>query len=318
MKKYFTLVLKGIGMGAANVIPGVSGGTIALLTGIYEELIDSIKSLDLKAIRLFFTADFKGFATYINLGFLVAVFAGVGTSIFSLARVLDYLFVNYPVYIWAFFFGLILGSVYFVARTINKWSISGVCIFLAGTLFAIAITVLNPATENSAYWYLFVCGIVAVCSMLLPGLSGSFVLILMGNYQLVMIDAVNSFNMKVLIPLMIGAVFGLIAFSHFLSWIFKKFRDQTLALLTGFILGSLAILWPWKNSFDVDGNVIAINKFGAFIDNQSNIIQDVKVYGFQQTVPESFDFVLLIATGLILLGIISILTIEKFAEGKTK
>lgn len=316
--KYLTLVLKGIGMGAANVIPGVSGGTIALVTGIFEELIDSIKSLDLKAIRLLFSGNFKEFADYINLGFLVAVFAGVGTSIFSLARVLDYLFVNYPVYIWAFFFGLILGSVYFVAKTINKWSISVVFTFLAGTFIAIAISVLHPAAENNAYWYVFVCGIVAVCSMILPGLSGSFVLILMGNYQLIMIDAVNTLNMKVLIPLIIGAVFGLIAFSHILSWILKKFKDQTLALLTGFILGSLAILWPWKNSFDIDGAVIIINKFGAFIDSQGNIIQDVSVYGYRQIVPESFNSIVLVAIGLILLGIVSIWAIEKFAERKSE
>ena len=305
-------------MGAANVIPGVSGGTVALITEIFEELIDSIKSLDLKAIRLLFTGNFKKFANYINLGFLVTLFAGIGIGIFSLARVLDYLFVNYPVYIWAFFFGLILDSVYFMAKTINKWRISVIFTFLAGTFFAVVISVLHPATANSAYWYLFICGIVAICSMILPGLSGSFVLILMGNYQLVMIDAVNTFNMKVLIPLMIGAGFGLIAFSHVLSWILKKFKDQTLALLTGFILGSLAILWPWKNSFDIDGNVITINRFGAFIDSQGNVIHDIKVYGYRQILPESFDSVVLVATGLILLGIISMWIVEKFAERKNE
>jgi len=266
MKNTISLILKGIAMGAANVIPGVSGGTIALVTGIFEKLINSIKSLDLKAAKLLFTGKFKEFAAHINLGFLVSVFVGVGLSIYSLAFVLDYLFTNYKIFIWAYFFGLILGSVYFVGKTIQKWKISVVLIFIIGTTVAVSISLLSPATENDAIWYLFICGIVAVCSMILPGLSGSFVLILMGNYQLVMLDAVKELNIKLLAPVVVGAGVGLMAFSHILSWLFKKFKDQTIALLTGFILGSLITLWPWKESFDEAGQLITINKFGAYVD----------------------------------------------------
>lgn len=318
MKNFITLVLKGVAMGAANVIPGVSGGTIALITGIFEKLIDSIKSLDLKAVRLLFTGKFKALSEHINFWFLVAVFLGVGISIFSLAWVLNFLFINYPVYIWAYFFGLILASVYFVGKTIGKWSWSVIISFIVGTAAALTISLLTPATENDSLWYLLVCGVVAVCSMILPGLSGSFVLLLMGNYQLVMIEAVKDVNIKVLLPVAVGAVAGLIAFSHFLSWLFKKFKDQTIAVLTGFILGSLAILWPWKHSFDINGDILPIDEFGAFIDTDGKILEDIKVFGYKQYLPDSFPLVIIIAVGFMIIGILSIWLIEKFAATKSK
>ena len=191
MKKYISLFFKGMGMGAANVIPGVSGGTIALITGIFEKLIASIKAFDLTAIKLFFTGKFKQFAQHVNLDFLIAVFLGVAVSIFSVARLFAFLFDNYPVYIWSFFFGLILASVYFVGKTVERWNAGVVISFIAGTAIAVIISVMKPATENSSLIYLLICGVVATCSMILPGLSGSFVLILMGNYRLIMIDSVN-------------------------------------------------------------------------------------------------------------------------------
>jgi len=175
------------------------------------------------------------------------LFAGVGFAIISLARIFDFLFKDYPVYIWSYFFGLILASVYFVGKTVSKWTAGTVISFLIGSAIAIALTFMNPATENSGFLYLILCGVAAVCSMILPGLSGSFVLILMGNYQLVAIDAINNLRFEILLPVLIGAVFGLLGFSYLLSWIFKRFRDLTIALLTGFILGSLGIIWPWKN-----------------------------------------------------------------------
>lgn len=238
--------LKGMAMGAANVIPGVSGGTIALITGIFERLINAIKSFDINALQLLLKGRFREFARHIDLVFLVALFTGIGVAIISLARLFKFLFAYYPVYIWAFFFGLVMASVYYVAKTINRWTLSVVISFIVGTACAIFISVLTPACENSSMIYLMVCGVVAICSMILPGLSGSFVLILMGNYQLVMINAVSELNVRVLLPVALGAGVGLVAFSHFLSWLLKKFHNQTIAVLSGFILGSLGILWPWK------------------------------------------------------------------------
>ncbi len=250
MKEYLVYFLKGLGMGIANIIPGVSGGTIALITGIFERMIDALKSFDLLAIKLLFIGKWKAFAGRTDLYFLLAVFSGALLAIVLLARIFGFLFKEYPVYIWSFFFGLILASVYFVGKAVERWRFTVYLFFLLGTLIALMFTFLTPATENSNFWYLILCGLVAVCSMILPGLSGSFVLILMGNYQLVAIDAINNRDLAVLFPVFIGVVLGLVSFSHLLSWVFKNFRDQTIAALTGFILGSLGIIWPWKHPIE--------------------------------------------------------------------
>ncbi|MGD2036203.1 MAG: DUF368 domain-containing protein [Bacteroidales bacterium] len=299
LKEYLSLVFKGVGMGAANVIPGVSGGTIALITGIFEELIDSIKSFDLKAIKLFFTGRFGEFAKHVNLGFLISVFLGIGISIYSLAWLLKYLFEKYPVYVWAFFFGLILASVYFVGKTVHKWNLGVIFTFLTGTAIAVYISVVKPAAENDAFYYLVLCGVVAVCSMILPGLSGSFILILMGNYQLVMIDAVSDLNLTVLIPVVLGAGGGLIAFSHFLSWIYKKYRDLTISVLTGFILGSLSILWPWQTAIT------------ETITGRDGTLEQI-ITGYKKELPGDVHEIL-IASVICLIGIISIWLVEKYA-----
>ncbi len=316
MKETIGLFFKGIGMGAANVIPGVSGGTIALITGIFEKLINSIKSFNLTAIRLLFTGKFKDFASHVNLGFLAAVLSGVVVSIISLAKLFGFLFTNFPIYIWAYFFGLILASVYFVGKTIHKWSAYTIIMFVLGTAVAIGLTILKPASENSSFLYLIVCGVIAACSMILPGLSGSFVLILLGNYELVMINAVNERDFLILLPVVIGAGIGLLAFSNFLSWIFKKFKDQTIALLTGFILGSLSILWPWKHAFNSANQLLEVNKFGAFIDSQGDILEHVKPFNYQQILPDNFNSVVFWAIGFILIGMVSIWILEKIAESK--
>jgi putative membrane protein len=219
--KYINFFLKGFGMGSANVIPGVSGGTIALITGIFERIINAIKSFDGVAIKLIFKGKIRELIKHTDLYFLISIFLGMVVSIISLARLLDFLFTNYPIYVWAYFFGLILASVYFVGKTIDKLNISVIITFILGTIIAIAISVLNPAAQNESFFYLILCGVVAICSMILPGLSGSFILILMGNYELVMIDAVNNFDLKILFPVLIGAILGLVVFSHFLSWIYK-------------------------------------------------------------------------------------------------
>ncbi len=302
MKEYFSLFLKGVAMGTANIIPGVSGGTIALIVGIFERLINAIKSFNLIAFKLLLKGDFKGFARHTDLAFLVVLFAGVGFAIVSLARIFDFLFHAYPVYIWSYFFGLILASVYFVGKTVSKWTTSAILSFAVGALIAIAMVFMNPATENSNFFYLILCGVAAVCSMILPGLSGSFVLILMGNYQLVAIDSINNLRLDILLPVMIGAAFGLLGFSYLLSWIFKKFRDQTIALLTGFILGSLGIIWPWKRAIhmiDAAGDMI-IKKGEPVVERYMMILPQLNLEFF-------------IAVFIVILGIASIWIIEKQA-----
>lgn len=282
-------------VGLANIIPGVSGGTIALITGIFERLINSIKSFGIGTLKLFLRGKFKEFAKVTDLYFLVTLFGGVITAIVLLAKIFDFLFTQYPVYIWSFFFGLILASVYFVGNTVEKWKPTVILSFILGTIIAIMFTFLTPATQNDNFFYLILCGVVAVCSMILPGLSGSFVLILMGNYQLVAIDAINNRDLDILFPVIIGAIGGLVAFSHLLSWVFSKYKDQTIAILTGFILGSLGIIWPWKTP---------INEiFG----------DKVKVIGYDYFWPD-LNMEFLIAIVIILIGIISIWIMEKSAR----
>ncbi len=298
VSSFIKTALKGAAMGAANVIPGVSGGTIALITGIFERLIDAIKSFNGKAIQLLLKRDFKALAEHIDLYFLIALFTGVGLAVISLARLFDYLFINYPIYIWAFFFGLVLASVYFVGKTIKSWSTSVVISLIIGTAIAVSFTVLTPASQNDSFLYLILCGVIAICSMILPGLSGSFVLILLGNYQLVMIDAINNLSIKVLLPVALGAGVGLIAFSHFLSWLLKKYHNQTIALLTGFIAGSLGILYPWKKAIT--------EQFG----------DKIKTIDYSYYLPElnsEFYFAVL----FIILGIASI-SITEFLANKKK
>lgn len=306
---FLALILKGMGMGAANVIPGVSGGTIALITGIFEPLIDALKSFNAQAIKLLFSGKWKEFAEHIKLRFLIGVFSGIAISILTLAKLLDYLFENFPVLVWAFFFGLIIASVYSVGRTISRWNTSVWISFITGTAVALAIALFKPAQENNQLYYLFICGIVAICSMILPGLSGSFVLVLMGNYQLVMIDAVNNLDLGIILPVGLGAIIGLLAFSHLLSWILKKYKNQTISSLTGFMLGSLLILWPWKEavySMDSSGNPL-ISRSGELLEE-----------GYTYLLPQFSDIQTWIALSCILVGIISILGIEYFAKAKTQ
>ena len=297
MNQYIANFLKGIGVGSANVIPGVSGGTIALITGIFERLINALKSCNLTAIKLFFTGKFKEFAQHIDLWFLASVGCGVIVAILSIARLFEFLFAEYPIYLWSFFFGMILVSIYYVGITIEKFNWKVVLSFIIGTAFALFIAFGTPAKENSNILYLIICGAVATCSMILPGLSGSFVLVLMGNYQLIMIDAANDLNLGILLPVAIGGVVGLLAFSHLLSWIFKNYRDITIAVLTGFILGSMPIIWPWKND--------VITYFGS----------EAKVTGYEYYFPE-FNIEFATAFVIILIGAALIVLTEKMAKKK--
>ncbi|MBR5781090.1 MAG: DUF368 domain-containing protein [Bacteroidales bacterium] len=295
MNQYISNFIKGIGVGSANVIPGVSGGTIALITGIFERLINALKSFNLTAIKLFFSGKFKEFAQHTDLWFLASVGAGVVTAILSIARLFEFLFAEYPIYLWSFFFGMILVSIYYVGITIKKFNWKVLLSFVIGTAIALFIAFGTPAKENSNFIYLMICGAVATCSMILPGLSGSFVLVLMGNYQLIMIDAVNDLNLKILFPVAVGGVVGLLAFSHLLSWIFKNYRDITIAMLTGFILGSMPIIWPWKND--------VITYFGS----------ECKVTGYDYYLPE-FNIEFAIALVILLIGAALIVLTEKMAK----
>ncbi|MGQ1889697.1 DUF368 domain-containing protein [Thermophagus sp. OGC60D27] len=299
LNKTISHFLKGVAMGAANVIPGVSGGTIALITGIFIRLINTIKAFDSKALNILLHGQFKAFARHTDLAFLSALFAGIAVAIISLARLLEFLFLNYPTYVWSFFFGLVLASVYFVGKTVKNWHLGAIFTFLAGAAIAVTISVLTPASENSSFIYLMLCGIVAICSMILPGLSGSFVLVLMGNYQLVMIDAVNHFDLGILIPVALGAIIGLLLFSRFLSWLISRFPDSTIALLSGFILGSLGILWPWKDEIT--------RTFG----------DKTKVVGYDWFLPE-VNTQLFFALLFLILGILSIAITEIWAGKKEK
>ncbi len=306
MKEYLSYFLKGMAVGIANIIPGVSGGTIALITGIFERLIDAIKSFDITAFRLLLSGRWKLFVERTDFYFLVTLFAGVAVAIITLARLFDFLFHHYPVYIWAFFFGLVLASVYYVGKTVEKWKMSVVLSFLVGTAVAVAVSVINPAKENDSFLYLLLCGVVAVCSMILPGLSGSFVLILMGNYQLVAIQAINNMDLSVIIPVGIGAVVGLVAFSHVLSWVFKRYKDQTIAMLTGFILGSLSILWPWKEA------VYLKNAAGDFVMKHGEKV----VAKYSVVFPESFNTEVMLGFLFMVLGYFTIVFVEKMAQSK--
>jgi putative membrane protein len=303
MKEIISLIIKGIAMGTANVIPGVSGGTIALITGVFERLINAIKSFNITALKLLFSGKIKDFIKYTDLLFLIYLFSGVGIAIISIAHLFKYLFINYPVYLWSFFFGLVLSSVYFVGRTIKRWNLSVIITFVIGTVIAITISTLTPASENSSFLYLLLCGVVAVCSMILPGLSGSFVLILLGNYQLVMIDAVNNMRIDILIPIVIGAGVGLIAFSHILSWLLKTYHNHTISMLTGFILGSLGILWPWKTDI--------IQTFG----------EKTKTIGYDWFLPkinsELFIAIIIMILGIIVIGITEYLGNKNTTQDKS-
>jgi putative membrane protein len=301
MKKYITLVFNGALMGAANVIPGVSGGTMALLTGIFEPLIDAIKSFDTTALKLLFSRRFKEFAEHTHLEFLIPVGIGIVISILSIARLLEYLFVHQAVYVWSFFFGLILASVYFVGKRIKRFTIPVLGFFVFGTVLAASIAFMEPAAENASFPYLFFCGVVAICSMILPGLSGSYVLLLMGNYQLVMIEGVNSLSISILLPIAIGAGVGLLLFARFLSWVFKKFHDRTVSLLTGFVFGSLAVLWPWKEA------VIKIFQDGD--------VMKEKITGYTYNLPELNSGTLL-ALAVMAIGVITIIAVETSVSRK--
>ena len=248
MKKtnYILLFFKGIAMGAADVIPGVSGGTIAFITGIYERLINAIKSINFANLKLLLKGKFKEFWKNVDGTFIAFLLCGIAVSFLSLAKLMTYLIENQPIVVWAFFSGLIIASTIFIARDV-KWNLKSVLAFLFFTVAAFFITSPenSPLNTNGEYWYIFLCGAIAICAMILPGISGSFILVLLGQY-LFMMKALAEFKFLIIGTFLCGAAIGIVLFSHILSWFFKNFKNITLAALTGFMFGSLNKIWPWK------------------------------------------------------------------------
>lgn len=232
-------------MGTADVIPGVSGGTIAFITGIYDELIRSIRSFDAEALRLLFRLEWRKLWQHVNGGFLLAVLSGVATSLISLASLMTYLLEHQPIPVWSFFFGLILVSSPLIFREIDRWTTSVWVSLVLGGVVAYVITVMSPAKTPDNLLFIFFCGALAICAMILPGISGAFILLLIGKYQY-MLDALRGLDIPVILVFVSGCVIGLISFSHVLSWLLSRHRPVTLALLAGFMLGSLNKVWPWK------------------------------------------------------------------------
>ena len=239
------IVLKGMAMGAADVVPGVSGGTIAFITGIYQELIDSIKSIGLNTLKLLFTFRLASFWKAVNGNFLLSVLLGIGVSIFSLAKITTFLLLNHPILVWAFFFGLVLASTWFVLKGVGAWNWKTVAGFVSGIGVAFYITIAIPMQTPESLPFIFLYGAIAICAMILPGISGSFILVLLDKY-FYMMDAIKELKFTVMITFIGGAAVGIVSFARILSFLLRRYHDLTIAILSGFMLGSLNKVWPWK------------------------------------------------------------------------
>lgn len=306
-KQYGLLYLKGMGMGAADVVPGVSGGTIAFLTGIYEELLYSIKSVGPASVKVLLTQGPKAFWTSINGTFLLVLMLGIATSIVSLARVITFLLASYPTLLWSFFFGLILVSSLYMAKQIKGWGGVNVMSLLVGAATAYTITVISPTEIDATPIALFVAGSIAICAMILPGISGSFILLLLGMYSHV-IGAIKGFDIGILMIFAAGCVTGLLLFSRFLSWLLARYHEATMALLTGFMLGSLNKVWPWKQTL-----TWRTNSHGIEVPlTQENLTP------FQYAEIAGNDPQLLFCLGLAALAIVFVLFVERVANRKVR
>jgi putative membrane protein len=302
LKDYILLFLKGMGMGGADIIPGVSGGTIAFITGIYEELLDSIKSFDKGAIQLLLSGRFADFWKHINGKFLIILFGGIFMSILSFAKLIHYLLNHHPIELWSFFFGLIIISALLVTRQIKKWSLIVVLAGLFGIVIAYFITSATPATTPDNYFFIFISGAVAICAMILPGISGSFILLILGKYEFI-IESVKDMNLLVILVFGIGCAVGLLSFSRFVSWLLHNYHNITVALLAGFMLGSLNKIWPWKETLTT-----RINSKGEVVPL---IQQNISPIAYMEKVGEPL---ILNAILFFALGILIIIAIEKIAQ----
>lgn len=305
-KEYLFLVLKGMGMGAADVVPGVSGGTIAFITGIYEELIETINRVNFATIQILFKAGIKPFWKALNGNFLIGLFAGIFISIVSLAKLITYLLETHPIAIWSFFFGLVLASIPLVAKSVRNWSGSRYFGFAAGAIIAYLITDLPPVEDPGATWYLFVSGMIAICAMILPGISGSFILLLLGSYSTVL-QAVNDRDLLSIGIFGSGCILGILAFSRFLKWMFNRYHDVTIAILSGFLLGSLNKIWPWKNTLEY-----FTKHKGEPNEQQVALIQENILPSTYESLT-GLDSQLMVAIALAVVGMLIIFLMDRFA-----
>lgn len=301
-KDYISLFIKGLYMGSANKVPGVSGGMIAMVTGIYEEFIYSLQKINRKALYLLWNRRFNSFFNYINIRFQLAVNLGSATAYFTVSLLLDYLIAYYPIRVWSLFFGLILGSIYYISKSVSLWNWKTMGMTALGTAVGLCISFINPLPPNDSLIFIFFCGVIGVSGMTLPGFSGSFMLMLLGNYVLLMVDSVNnlfhvitstlqgdfswSFDpnrihlLQIVVVFTTGSIIGMVSFSHILGYLLKRYHNGVTALLIGFITGSLGVVWPWKTPLykssksgqplvDALGNKILIT-FHRFIPNELN------------------------------------------------
>ncbi|WP_204344993.1 DUF368 domain-containing protein [Psychroserpens algicola] len=323
-KDYIILLLKGVAMGAADAVPGVSGGTIALISGIYEELITTIGNVNLSLFKTLRKEGFKAFWNQLNGNFLLALLSGIGISFILFMRIAKYLLEQHPILIWSFFFGLIIASIYFVGKQIKTWNIASIISVVLGTVIAYYISTLPSLGANNSPYFLLIAGAIAICAMILPGISGSFILVILGAYK-TLSDALHDFDVKKIAIFMTGAVIGLLSFSRILKWLFKNYYNTTLALLTGFIIGSLNKVWPWKKTISVlDSNSGDIVDFISISDlgNLSIYQKGINDFETYKTVVEksiwpsaySGDSQTWAAIALMIFGFLTIFILEKIGN----
>lgn len=305
--RLITVYFRGMAMGAADVVPGVSGGTVAFITGIYEELIHSLKAIDLAALKILFRQGPLACWQAINGNFLLALGLGILTSIASLARLIVYLLDAHPLLVWAFFFGLIVASSLYIARQIAQWRWSTIIAITVGALLAIAIAQIKPAELPPELWIVFLAGAVAICAMVLPGISGSFILVLMGMYRHIM-GAIEEFNWLLLVVFMAGCGVGLLSFVHLLSWLLRRFHDWVMAVLTGFLAGSLYMVWPWKE----------VVSFYQNSKGQSLALQQSNVWPSVYQSATGLDPQTLACVFFAAVGVIVVLILEQFGQKTVK
>ncbi|MGJ8745144.1 DUF368 domain-containing protein [Polaribacter sp.] len=289
IKDYVVIGLKGMAMGAADVVPGVSGGTIAFISGIYEELLSSISSFNFGILKTLKKDGFKVAWQQVNGNFLLSLFIGIFISIVSLAKLIKYLLENEPILLWSFFFGLVLASIIYIGKQITKWNVITVLKLVSGAVLAYFITTLNPlVSENSSLLFMFLAGAIAICAMILPGISGAFILVLLGAYKPIL-SAVNDRDLKTIAAVGLGAIVGLLTFSKILKWLFTHYKNYTLAVLTGFIIGSLNKIWPWKETLtwrtnshgiEVPFNQQSVSPFSLDGDAQLTLAIVLSIIGF--------------------------------------
>ncbi|WNW01888.1 DUF368 domain-containing protein [Tenacibaculum sp. HL-MS23] len=298
-KDYLVIMLKGIAMGAADVVPGVSGGTIAFISGIYEELLRSISNINLGLFKTLKNDGLKAAWKQLNGNFLASLFVGMFISVISLAKVISWLLTSHPILLWSFFFGLVLASVIYIAKQITKWNIIAFFLVALGAVVAYYITTLNPMiSENSSTLFMFFAGAIAICAMILPGISGSFILVLLGAYKPVL-AAVNNRDFTTIAAIGAGAIIGLLSFSRVLKYLFANYKNYTLAVLTGFIIGSLNKIWPWKKAL-----TFRTNSHGEQVPFNELSVSPFAYDGNPQ---------LMYASILIIIGFVLILLLEKLA-----